>query len=72
MGGSRSLGGGILGRGGEKIRSGLRKRKGKKSTWYGTGIGGEPAPTSAPTWMDGGRFWVSFHPLSPLSVVSAK
>ncbi len=56
----------------KKLRSGLRKGKGKNSTWDGTGIGGERAPTSAPTWMDGARLWASFSPLSPLSVVSAK
>jgi hypothetical protein len=33
----------------KKLRSGLRKGKGKKSSWDVTGIGGEPAPTSAPT-----------------------
>ncbi len=58
MGGSRSGGGGYWERGEEKIkfpkklRSGLRKGKGQKATWDGTGIGvNQHPPVHQRGWM---------------------
>jgi len=67
-GGGGGGGGGILGkgRGENKVskKTEVRAEKGQRTKgnlgWYRDR--GEPAPTSAPTWMDGARLWASFHP----------